>query len=307
MGRRKLADIRYSDILGFYARLIDEMKFKPRSMEVMHTILHPTFATAVRDGYIRLNPTEGAMTEIKKRRDWEKPKRHALTEDQQAAFVGYLKGSATYKHWLPLFTLLLGTGCRIGEAMGLRWDDCDFEQRVIRISQNLIYRPQENGKCEFHITTPKTKGSIREIPMFPEVHAALLKEQAAQAATGYNKTVIDGVSGFIFQTRFGKACSPHNVNRAIDRICRDYNAEETARAQKEERPPLLLPHFSAHNLRHTFCTRLCENTSDELTLKTIQEIMGHSSIATTLDIYTEIGLDKKRKAFESLHGKIILG
>lgn len=307
LGRRRLADIRYSDIVGLYTHLIEVLNFKPRSMEVMHTILHPIFTTAVRDGYIRLNPTDGAMTEIKKRRDWEKPKRHALTEDQQAAFVDYLKNSASYNHWLPLFTVLLGTGCRIGEAMGLRWDDCNFEQRVIRISQNLIYRPQENGKCEFHITTPKTKGSIREIPMFPEVHAALMKEREAQAATGFNKTVIDGISGFIFQTRFGTACSPHNVNRAIERICRDYNAEESERAQREERPPLLLPHFSAHNLRHTFCTRLCENTSDQLTLKTIQEIMGHSSIATTLDIYTEIGLDKKQKAFESLHGKISLG
>ena len=58
--------------------------------------------------------------------------------------------------------------------------------------------------------------------------------------------------------------------------------KEKEAAEKEDREPLLLPHFSAHNLRHTFCTRLCENESN---LKVIQSVMGHSDIQTTMDIY----------------------
>ena len=58
--------------------------------------------------------------------------------------------------------------------------------------------------------------------------------------------------------------------------------KEKEAAEKEDREPVLLPHFSAHNLRHTFCTRLCENESN---LKVIQSVMGHSDIQTTMDIY----------------------
>ena len=86
------------------------------------------------------------MAEIKKGQDWGKPKRHALTEAQQTAFVDYIAGSKLYRHWLPLFTVLLGTGCRVGEIIGLRWQDCDFEENIISINHNLIYRQQDKRK-----------------------------------------------------------------------------------------------------------------------------------------------------------------
>ena len=60
-------------------------------------------------------------------------------------------------------------------------------------------------------------------------------------------------------------------------------------------------HFSAHNLRHTFCTRLCEN---ETNLKVIQEIMGHRNIETTMDVYNEATKEKKMSSFANLEGKI---
>ena len=119
IGYMKLANIKYSDVKRFYLSLIHEKGFKPNSMEIIHTILHPVFSTAVRDGIIRLNPTDGVMNEIKRTHNWEKPKRKALTEAQQSAFISYVSSSPTYNHWLPIFTVLLGTGCRIGEALGL--------------------------------------------------------------------------------------------------------------------------------------------------------------------------------------------
>lgn len=301
IGVKDIASIKYSDIKKFYIHLIKDIGFKPASMEIIHTILHPIFTTAVRDGLIRINPTDGVMAEIKKSHDWEKPKRHALTESQQSAFISYISRNRKYLHWLPVFTVLLGTGCRVGEIVGLRWSDCDFDENLISVNHNLIYRLQDSGKCEYHITTLKSKSGIRIIPMLSEVKMALLQEKTNQLETGFNQTMIDGYSGFIFQNRFGECLNAHCINRAIDRISRDYNNEETETAEKEQREPELLPHFSAHNLRHTFCTRFCEN---ETNLKIIQEIMGHADISTTMNIYNEATKEKKIESFSNLEGKI---
>ena len=148
IGHRSIAAIKYSDIRKFYLSLIHDKGFKPNSMEIIHTVLHPVFETAVRDGMIRLNPTDGVMAEIKKSHNWEKPKRHALTEAQQTAFVDYIAGSRTYRHWLPLFTILLGTGCRVGEVIGLRWEDCDFPEGIISI--NLSSTGQWQGRISHY-------------------------------------------------------------------------------------------------------------------------------------------------------------
>ena len=304
IGLEKISNIKYTDILKFYNSLITELGFKPNSMEIIHTILHPIFTTAVRDGYIRINPTDNVMREIKKSHNWEKPKRHALTMQQQAAFITFLTENEYYrKNWLPLFKVILGTGCRVGEIIGLRWEDCDFKNNLISINHNLIYRQQDDGHCIYTITTPKTKAGIRVIPMLSGVKAALLEEHDRQLENGFNQTVIDGYSGFIFKNRFGTVVSEHSINRAIARIISLHNKKEAEKAQEENREPVLLPHFSVHNLRHTFCVRFCEN---ETNIKVIQEIMGHADITTTMDIYNEATLDKKKESFANLEGKIKL-
>lgn len=301
IGMKKINLIKKSDILHFYHDLLDK-GFKPNSTEIMNTILHSTLQMAVDDGYIRLNPTAGCMAEIKKSHDWDKPKRHALTIEQQEVFIRYTGQSDMYKHWLPLFTTLLGTGCRIGEIIGLRWEDVDFKNNIISINHNMVYRVQDNGKCEFHITTPKTRNSVRIIPLLSQVRHALLMERKMQLALGRtSQKVIDGYTDFIFQNRYGNVHNPITINRAIKRIYTSYNKQEIKLAEKEHREPIMIPHFSCHNLRHTFCTRFCEN---ETNIKVIQEIMGHSDISTTMDIYAEATQDKKKEAFGNLEGKI---
>lgn len=182
------------------------------------------------------------------------------------------------------------------------WDDCDFQNNIIHINHSLIYRPDEyTGKAGFFISTPKTKAGEREIPMFDAVRQALLTERMRQMKEGFNPTIVDGYSGFVFSNRFNGVLCPHNINRAIDRITRDYNVQESELAIKENREPFLLPHFSVHNLRHTFCTRMCENESN---IKVIQEIMGHSDITTTMDVYNEATRDKKKETFGKLECKM---
>ena len=96
------------------------------TVDNVHTVLHPVFQMGVRDGIIRTNPTSGVMTEIKKSKLWDKGTRHALTIDQTTAFMDFTENHPQYHHWLPLFTVFFGTGMRVSEVCGLRWEDLDF-------------------------------------------------------------------------------------------------------------------------------------------------------------------------------------
>ena len=144
--------------------------------------------------------------------------------------------------------------------------------RFPAINHNLVYRVQEDGTCTNHVNSPKTKAGIRIIPMLDEVFDAFLEEYQYQKVIGFCTDEIDGYSGFVFCTGDGKVYLPNAINRTIRSICADYNKEEESKAKEENRDPVLLPKFSCHILRHTFCTRFCEN---ETNLKVIQGSCGY--------------------------------
>jgi len=299
-GKKKIATIKYSDVIQFYQGLLKNKGMQVNTLDTIHTILHPTFQLAVRDNIIRTNPTDGVMAQLKRNTGKNKGVRHALTLEQQRAFVNYIENNISFEHWAPLFKFLLGTGCRIGEAIGIRWQDVDFENRVISINHSLVYYAREykdHAMCSFGISLPKTDAGIRTIPMLPTVYEALKTEYEIQSEYGFNETEIDGMSGFIFTNRFGNVHNPQAINRAIKRIYESYNAEEVVKAKKEHREPVIIPHFSCHHLRHTYCSRLCEN---ETNIKLIQEIMGHANFETTMDIYAEVTESKKQESFKKL-------
>ncbi|MDD3141245.1 MAG: site-specific integrase [Lachnospiraceae bacterium] len=303
-GKRIIGNIRYSDIRKFYFSLLYDKGMKGNTLDNVHTQLHPAFQMAVRDGILRLNPTDEAMTEIKKSGLFVKPKRHALTIPQQRAFLNFLEQNDEFKGWYPIITVLLGTGMRIGECLGLRWEDVSFGERLISVNHNLSDRPVgEEHKCERHILTPKTDAGTRTIPVLDDVFDAFLLEYQYQLALGFCEEEIDGYSGFIFSTATGNLYQASAVNNAIHRATKLYNSLEEQSARDEKREPIILPDFSAHNLRHTFCTRLCENESN---LKVIQDIMGHSDIKTTMDIYAEVTKEKQKEVMTNLNGKIII-
>lgn len=297
-GKKKIAETKYSDILQFYLYLLNEADIALGTLDSIHCLLHPTFQLAVRDEIIRKNPTDGVIKEISKRAGKSRGVRHALTIEQQRAFMDYIANHPVYYHWWPLFTVLLGTGCRIGEAIGLRWDDLDFEKRVISINHSLVYYPVGDSRTSvLRVSKPKTAAGIRTVPMLDIVYDAFQMEREEQEETGANETEIDGMKGFVFVNRNGLAPNPQAINRTIKRIISSYNAEEIIKAKKQRREPVILPDFSCHHLRHTFCTRLCEN---ETNLKVIQSIMGHRNIETTMDIYAEATEQKKQESFENL-------
>lgn len=297
-GKKKIAETKYSDILQFYLYLLNEADIALGTLDSIHCLLHPTFQLAVRDEIIRKNPSDGVIKEISKRAGKSSGVRHALTIEQQRAFMDYIANHPVYYHWWPLFTVLLGTGCRIGEAIGLRWVDLDFENRVISINHSLVYYPIGDSRTSvLRVSKPKTAAGIRTIPMLDIVYDAFQMEREEQEETGANETEIDGMKGFVFVNRNGSAPNPQAINRTIKRIISSYNAEEIIKAKKQRREPVILPDFSCHHLRHTFCTRLCEN---ETNLKVIQSIMGHRNIETTMDIYAEATEQKKQESFENL-------
>lgn len=156
---------------------------------------------------------------------------------------------------------------------------------------------------EVWIKFEEAKESIRIIPMLDEVFDAFLEEYQYQKVIGFCTDEIDGYSGFVFCTGDGKVYLPNAINRTIRSICADYNKEEESKAKEENRDPVLLPKFSCHILRHTFCTRFCEN---ETNLKVIQEIMGHADISTTMDVYAEATQEKKKESMTSLQSALLV-
>lgn len=301
-GMKLIAGIKFSDVLQYYNHLLHEQDLSLGTLDTIHCLLHPTFQLAVRDQIIRNNPTDGVMKEISKQSGKNRGVRHALTIEQQRAFMEYVANHPVYYHWWSLFTVLLGTGCRIGEALGLRWEDLDFENRIISINHSLVYYPTaKERKSVMRIVKPKTEAGIRTIPMLDVVYDAFQMELEEQEETGFNTDEIDGMTGFIFKNRYGGVPNYNTVNQAIKRIINSHNADEIILAKREKREPVIIPNFSCHHFRHTFATRLCEVESN---LKVIQSIMGHRNIETTMDVYAEATDRKKKESMDNLSAKL---
>ena len=236
-----LPQIHRSDILAFYTKLLKH-GFAINSLESINTIVHPTLEMAVDDDYIRKNPSKGIYRKLKTDGSAPKPKRRiALTKTQQQNFLRFIAKSPTYSHWLPIMTVLLGTGMRVAECTGITKSDINLSENTISVNHNLIYRVID-GKAGFHITTPKTESGTRIIPiLYPEVAEQLrLQIETIDALYPDDQLVLGGVHGFVFRNRTGSFMSAHNINRAIERISVTYNMEEMDQAELEDREPDLL-------------------------------------------------------------------
>lgn len=295
-GKLRIASVKKSDVKRFYNTLADEKILTIATIDNIHTVLHQVFDLAVDDNYIRINPTDHMLKELKQSHNFETEKRKALTVAEQKLFIDFLQNHPQYHHWYPVFAVMLGTGMRVGEIVGLRWCDIDLEQGIISVNHTLVYYNHGDGKgCSFSINTPKTKAGERTIPMLDFVKEAFLMEKKYQEETGLHcKVTVDCYTDFIFINRFGDVQHQGTLNKAIRRIIRDCNDEVLLRGEAD---PVLLPKFSCHSLRHTFTTRLCESG---VNVKVIQDVLGHADISTTMDIYVDVTKDMKQKEFNVL-------
>lgn len=296
LGQHKITTLKRSDIRRFYNYLIDERCLKVATVDNIHTVLHQVLDIAVEDCYLRYNISDNALKELKQARNLFTEKRKALTIQEQEIFLDFLKKSNMYRHWYPIFALMVGTGLRVGEAVGLRWNDVDFDNNTISVNHTLIYYNHAKGGCYFGINTPKTRAGERTIPMIESVREAILQEKEYQREAGIKCTArVDGFTDFIFVNRFGNTQHQGTLNKALRRIIRDCNQEILDKA-KDKDNVILLPNFSCHTLRHTFTTRLCESG---INIKVIQSVLGHSDVSTTLDIYADVTKDLKKAEMQT--------
>ena len=300
LGKLKIVKLHKSDVRRFYNYLFDKRELKVITINIVHTVLHQVLDMAVEDDYLRSNPSNSALKELKKSKNLFTEKRKALTVAEQELFLKFLKNNRVYSRWYTIFATMLGTGLRVGEALGLRWEDVDFKERTISVNHTLIYynKTGKSNGYSFGVNSPKTKAGERTIPMVESVRKALLLEKNNQELSGItSKSIVDGYQNFIFVNNWGKVQNLYTLDRAIYSIIRDCNKEvlDTAKGKSKENI-VLLPKFSCHTLRHTFTTRLCEAN---VNIKVIQDVLGHADVSTTLDIYTDVTKDLKKKEFDA--------
>ncbi len=299
-GKFKISAVKKSDVKRFYNRLADDRVMKIATIDTIHNILHQVFDMAVDDDYIRRNPTDKMLKELKQSHNFEQEKRRALTIEEQNLFMDFLRKCNQYNHWYPVFAVMLGTGMRVGEVVGLRWCDIDLEQGIIDVNHTLVYYSKGEGMgCKFAINTPKTKAGVRQIPMMDFVKDAFLQEIEYQKETEITcRASVDCYTDFIFINRFGDVQHQGTLNKALRSIIRDCNDEVLL---KEEENPILLPPLSCHSLRHTFATRMCENN---LNIKAVQSILGHKDINVTMDVYADATKELKQREIGLLEQNI---
>lgn len=290
IGNIRLKDIKRSMSKGFYLDLLSgEKHLSVSTLARIDCILLPMLEMAVYDDIILKNPARGVIGEIKRECGERPTKVCALNEDEQIAFINYAMKSAKHQNIKNLLIFLLGTGCRVGEALGIRWEDLDFKNNIISINHSVAYI-KIDGHYKQIIKRPKSFAGNRKIPMLSDVRKALLSEKEKQLALGITQLVVDGYSNFVFVSERGKLHTRENVATQIKQIVREYN---------QEHPDNPISEFTTHQLRHTFATQLCKKSDD---LKAIQSILGHADISTTLNVYADATQDGINKSMEALEG-----
>lgn len=189
-----------------------------------------------------------------------------LTKEEQIRLEKCIESKENDEYFIYILTLY--TGLRLGEVMGLTWKNVNIKTGVINICQTLC-KVKINGKWTHIIQYPKTKNSLREIPL-PKFITEKLKEMKTRKKSKYVVSHNDG--------------SVMSENTVVERL---YSLEKKLR----------IKHMCFHGLRHTFATRALESGMD---IKTLSEILGHADVSTTLNIYTHSLINHKRQQMRKI-------
>lgn len=174
------------------------------------------------------------------------------------------------------------------------------------ISGNSLFIKNLGDGCKFHIQGLKTEAGRRDIPLTENARKSLIRQKELYLLLGkaMKPQEVEGVSDFVFTNSLGKPYATNAINFALDNIVKAYNKLEETQAEKEHRRPELLPHVSAHILRHTACTRLAESGLEP---KVLQYIMGHANVSVTLDVYTHLDFTQIQEKMEALQENMKIG
>lgn len=255
-------------------------------------ILYSLFKEAMENRMITYNPCEN----ITIRRD--KTERRVLSYEEQKVFLDAIQGS----RYEMLCILGLSTGLRIGELSGLRWSDINFEEKTLTVERTYVYlHDVKNHQMKDVFHSPKTKNSCRTIRLLDSTLELLKKHHSEQeqekAALGEEWKPVEGGEDLVFTTKNGGPVRGLNVAETLNNYVKKINKQEAKLAARENREPVIFERITPHTLRHTFATRAFESG---IPPKVVQQILGHSSLEMTMDLYTHVTEDVQSREIQKL-------
>lgn len=193
-------------------------------------------------------------------------KQKVFSRTEQNKLMHALLDNLNYKSFGIL--LCLNTGLRIGELCALKWKDIDTDMGVVRVTKTLqrVYKMDAHGKTDIIVASPKTETSVRDVPLSQRI----LTIVSSFEQTNPDHYILSNSVSCIEPRRLRQYYNQFLLKNGIQRL-------------------------NFHCLRHTFATRLVENGAD---YKSISEILGHSSIHMTLNMYVHPLMEEKRKCVE---------
>lgn len=237
-----------------------------KSIKDIVIVLKMILKFAVKQKLLAYNEIEIKFPTMDNKEDLE-----VLNKNDHKRIINYLQDNFTFKN-LGIY-ICLSTGMRIGEICGLLWSDIDIDNGVIRIRrtvQRIYIIDGEKRHTEILIDTPKTKNSIRDIPMTSELFK-IIKPL---------KRVVN--ENFYVVTNDSKPTEPRTYRNYYERLIKR----------------LGIPKLKFHGLRHSFATRCIESKCD---YKTVSVILGHSNISTTLNLYVHPNFEQKKKCIDQMY------
>lgn len=235
----------------------------PSSVNMIVTVLRLALDKAVEMGYITYNPCIGVK--CKQENDH---KVEAFTIREQHKIEAFIKQQHDSKYAGILICLY--TGIRLGELLALTWENVDLIRGKILINKTIFRVKLESGEYVNYTDSPKTKSSVREIPM-PTSLTTMLRTIKQKSSSKY-----------IITNRCGGQMSTRSYQYIFSSLTKKLNIR-----------PLCY-----HSLRHTFATRAIECGMD---IKTVSEIMGHNNPLITMQRYTHCMDEHKKKMMNKLN------
>ena len=264
LGAVRLSELTAPQIQAFYNKMQRD-GLAPKSVRNIHGILTKCLSTAVQVGYLRVNPA-GSVTLPKV----VQKEIHPLTDEQVKDFLQ----AADNDEYGILLKVILFTGLRESEAIGLTWDCVDFKAGAMKICKQLQKRPLKDGGFTF---APLKNNKTRILKPAPFVMKLLERRKCEQAEQcfmvgdlweGWNSAE-ERKTALVFTSAIGKNLHPQTV----------YSHYKKLAAQ------IGVPESRVHDLRHTFAVLSLQNGDD---VKTVQSNLGHATAAFTLDVYGHV-------------------
>lgn len=276
IGRTRINRLTNNQLQQYYNDKIAN-GYNPKTVKHIHVIVNAALDKAVQMRLITEN--QNKLISLPKRTSYEGK---TLSAEEVKIILNETEGEELY----PLIVLAIYTGLRKGEIMALKWENIDFEGKILSVTGSLCRVEKERSESGriihgYEILEPKTAKSKRTIPLLDIAVQALelQRKRQIEMKRRYKDIYVD--EGFVFSQYDGKYLNQREFMNAYHAFLNKYHITD----------------IRFHDLRHTFATLLLEAGEAP---KIIQELLGHSTITTTMDIYAHVGENIKQKTISRL-------